>query len=151
MAKPQTSKRRTKNWTRLNTEDFKKLAETRLNEAQILLDNRKYDGAFYLAGYAVECGLKACIASRTRQGDFPPEWNVVRESFYTHSLETLCDTVFEAGVFEDTKRRDSRPEDQWTVVKEWTEKSRYEIHSEEKAGDMITSSRGVIAWLRTFW
>ena len=58
MVRVRTPRKRTANWTKLNAEDFRKLAEIRLSEAQALLDNRKFDGAFYLAGYAVECGLK---------------------------------------------------------------------------------------------
>src|SRR3712207_6924003 len=44
----------------------------RLAEARALLDAGFPDGAYYLAGYGVECGLKACIARQTRQHDFPP-------------------------------------------------------------------------------
>lgn len=29
------------------------------------------EGAYYLAGYAVECALKSCIARRTQEHDFP--------------------------------------------------------------------------------
>jgi len=30
-----------------------------------------FDGAYYLAGYAVECALKACIAKGTQRFEFP--------------------------------------------------------------------------------
>ena len=33
----------------------------RLREARALLGVRCWSGAYYLAGYAIECGLKACI------------------------------------------------------------------------------------------
>ena len=43
----------------MNTsEEIKKLAELRLEEAQILLDNGKTNGAFYLLGYTIELHLK---------------------------------------------------------------------------------------------
>src|SRR5690242_7885063 len=51
----------------VNCTDFKKLAEIRMAEARTLLKARHYDGAYYLAGYAVECALKACIAKRTKK------------------------------------------------------------------------------------
>lgn len=41
--------------------EFQRLAEARLVEAKALLDVGKWDGAYYLAGYAVELALKACI------------------------------------------------------------------------------------------
>jgi HEPN domain-containing protein len=41
--------------------DFQQLADVRLKEAKALLDLGMWDGAYYLAGYAVEVALKACI------------------------------------------------------------------------------------------
>ena len=55
----------------MNRKDLKALALTRLREAKVLLANGEYSGAYYLAGYVVECALKACIAKRTRIHDFP--------------------------------------------------------------------------------
>lgn len=135
----------------MNADDFKRLADIRLAEAQILLDNGKFDGAFYLAGYAVECGLKACIANQTRPGDFPPEWKVVKDSFYTHSLEKLFQTALNVKAFEDIRPRDARFQARWVVVKDWSEVSRYENHNEKDARDMLNSSREVLEWLKHFW
>jgi HEPN domain-containing protein len=56
----------------MNRTEFQSLAEVRIREAKALLDAGLWDGAYYLAGYAVECALKACIAKRTRAEDFPP-------------------------------------------------------------------------------
>ena len=43
----------------MNTsEEIKKLADLRLEEAIILLNNKKSNGAFYLLGYTVELYLK---------------------------------------------------------------------------------------------
>jgi hypothetical protein len=55
----------------MNRRDLQTLAKIRLKEAQALARLRLYDGAYYLAGYAVECALKACIARRTSRYDFP--------------------------------------------------------------------------------
>ena len=68
--------------------DFQKLALVRLSEAKLLLRHRKYDGAYYLAGYAVECALKACLAKRTKKYEFPPEPAAIR-NYYTHSYHDL--------------------------------------------------------------
>lgn len=46
----------------MNRSDFQDLAQIRLAEAAALLQAERFDGAYYLAGYAVECALKACIA-----------------------------------------------------------------------------------------
>jgi len=41
-----------------------------------------------LAGYAVECALKACIAKLTQQHDFPPERKFI-EDCYSHEIDKL--------------------------------------------------------------
>lgn len=41
--------------------DFQQLADSRLLEAKTLLANNLFDGAVYLAGYALELALKARI------------------------------------------------------------------------------------------
>jgi len=69
----------------MNRSDFKKLAKVRLKDAQALLEKGCYSGAYYLAGYAVECGLKACIAKQTREFDFPPDRKVI-DAVYIHDL-----------------------------------------------------------------
>jgi hypothetical protein len=45
------------------------------------------DGAYYLAGYAVECGLKACIAKETKRYEFADKKRVF--SSYSHKLQDL--------------------------------------------------------------
>ena len=51
----------------MNRGDLQLLANIRLDEAKALLAASLPAGAYYLAGYAVECGLKACIAKLTNQ------------------------------------------------------------------------------------
>ncbi len=46
----------------MNRSDLQNLATIRLRDAEVLLDNGRYDGAYYLLGYVIECALKACIA-----------------------------------------------------------------------------------------
>jgi HEPN domain-containing protein len=72
----------------LNRGDFQALAQIRLVEAKTLLDTGRFDGAYYLAGYAVECALKACISRLTREFDFPPDRRSL-ENIYTHNLVRL--------------------------------------------------------------
>ena len=42
--------------------DLEALADTRLGDATHLFKGARYSAAYYLAGYAVELGIKACIA-----------------------------------------------------------------------------------------
>jgi hypothetical protein len=68
----------------MNRTDFQQLAELRLREAEALLAAGLPDGAYHLAGYSVECALKACIAKRTQLHDFP-EKKLVNDSIRTIS------------------------------------------------------------------
>ena len=46
----------------MNKRDLEALVDLRVKEAQLLFDNKCYEGAYYLLGYALECAIKACIA-----------------------------------------------------------------------------------------
>ena len=48
----------------VDRKDLQELSKVRLKEATALLKLGLFDGAYYLAGYAVECALKACVLSR---------------------------------------------------------------------------------------
>jgi HEPN domain-containing protein len=50
---------------------FQQLAEERLAEARALLETGHPSGAYYLAGYAIECALKARIAADFRADEIP--------------------------------------------------------------------------------
>src|SRR6267154_1899434 len=65
--------------------ELRQLAEDRILDAQVLLAGQRWSGAYYVAGYAVECGLKACIARLTAEHDFPPKVKFVQDC-YTHEL-----------------------------------------------------------------
>jgi HEPN domain-containing protein len=68
----------------MNRTDLQEIAEIRLRESKALLAAGLFDGTYYLAGYAVECALKACIAKRTQEHDFPDK-KLVNDS-HTHDL-----------------------------------------------------------------
>ena len=76
----------------MNRSDFQQLADVRIDEAAVLFAQGKYDGAYYLAGYAVECGLKACIARLTSQDDYPPKPKAIHD-YYSHDIEKLLKTA----------------------------------------------------------
>ena len=71
----------------MNRIELQEISEIRLRESKALLSAGFAEGAYYLAGYAVECALKACIAKRTREHDFP-EKKQVNDS-HTHDLGKL--------------------------------------------------------------
>ena len=60
------------------------LSGIRIREARALAKLGMNDGAYYLAGYCVECALKACIAKATLRHEFPDKKRV--DLSYTHNL-----------------------------------------------------------------
>jgi hypothetical protein len=71
----------------MNRTDLKLLADDRVADARTLLAATRWSAAYYLLGYAVECALKACVASQFRQDEVPDKKIVL--DFYTHDLEKL--------------------------------------------------------------
>jgi HEPN domain-containing protein len=68
-------------------ETFQRLAEFRLDEARLLFANGHPSGAYYLAGYAIECALKARISSQFRANEIPDKALV--NGVYEHDLSKL--------------------------------------------------------------
>ena len=137
----------------MNRNDLRAIADVRLIEAKALLNKRLYDGAYYLAGYAVECGLKSCIAKKTRRYDFPDR-RIVNDS-YTHDLNQLIKVSGLQGELELEMQRDRDFEVNWAIVKDWNEASRYEQHDAQAAKSLYKAvgddRHGVLRWLRRHW
>jgi AbiV family abortive infection protein len=51
--------------------DFQDLAEERIRDAEALLAAGRFAAARYFAGLALECAMKAKIASQMREHEFP--------------------------------------------------------------------------------
>jgi len=48
----------------VNRAELQAMAEERIKDAKALLDGGRWEFAYYTAGYAVECALKACLLAR---------------------------------------------------------------------------------------
>lgn len=136
----------------MNRKDFQNLALERLKDAQALLKNRRYSGAYYMAGYAVECALKASIAAQTKEFDFPPK---DAAKLYTHDLEKLLDSAGLKSELRTARGRSPIFDAYWSAVKDWSEDARYEERSHRQARDMLAAvtdrRHGVLQWLRRHW
>ncbi len=134
----------------MTRDDLRELARTRLEDARVLLENGRFDGAYYLCGYVVECGLKACIAKQTKQYDFPDKY-IVNQS-WVHNLAKL---VITAKLPLEDMEEDKELDSNWTLVKDWSEESRYKKCDEKKARDLysaITDEKGgILQWIERYW
>ena len=108
--------------------------------------------AYYLAGYAVECGLKSCIAKAMKAEDFLDKgfaercWTRLRTAGLLYRFKAIRDA--DAAADADLSRN-------WGTVKDWNESSRYLRQTKAKAVALykaITEGKhGVLPWIKSRW
>jgi HEPN domain-containing protein len=137
----------------MNRVQFQQLAEIRVRDAEVLLNAGQWSGAYYLTGYAVECGLKACIAKLTLPHDYPDK--EFAQKCYTHNIEALV----ELGGLTSQRKADAiaKPTlgNNWIIAKDWNEKARYQQWTEPEARDLFAAITdtidGVLPWIKLYW
>src|SRR5258708_137555 len=137
----------------MDRRDLQELSKVRLKEARALLGLGLYDGAYYLAGYAVECALKACIAKRTQRHEFPDKKRV--DSSYSHNLRELLKVAGIERAYSERSRVDPVFDDNWITVEAWSEQSRYTRNQGEAARKLLAAvsdrRHGILSWLKLYW
>lgn len=137
----------------MNRKEFQNIARERLDDAQVLLRARRYSGAYYFAGYAVEYALKACIARQTKAEEFPPK--DTNRSHYTHDLATLIATAGLAADLRTEENRNARFRDNWALVRNWKAEARYQGRKRAETAQFLAAitdrSNGILQWLKTYW
>jgi len=137
---------------RLSRKDFQRLAELRAREAGALARSRNQQGAYYLAGYAVECALKACIAKKTKRHEFPPD-RAFTNKIYTHDLRVLMKEAGLQGELEKDMQANQALAVNWNTVQIWTEESRY-VTNGLNGKDLhlaVVGAHGVLPWITKHW
>jgi HEPN domain len=139
----------------LNRADLQQLAEDRVLDALALLNAGRWSGAYYLAGYAVECALKACLAKQTGLHDFPDK--ALAQRAFTHNVVELLDL---AGLrlqlrLDTTPAANPALGVNWQHVKDWDERTRYQQMTEAQALSLYhavtDTSNGVLPWIKGHW
>lgn len=134
----------------LSQTELRSLAELKLRDSKLLLDNSSYSNAYYLAGYVVELGLKACVARQIRQDEIPDR--EVLKGIYTHNFDSLAGL---AGLKADLKKQqdaDHMFQAYWGIVAEWSPDTRYDIQ-DSMAAQLLWQSiadpeHGVLKWIK---
>ena len=128
--------------------EFQTLAQQRIKEARTLFaaDPDCASGSYYLAGYAVECALKACIVKLSVEDFYRKSLGA---NYFSHDLKKLLDY---AGL-----TLPARPvvQENWRRVILWTEESRYRIRTVAQAQASLDAiddpAEGILTWLVTQW
>lgn len=130
----------------LDKKEIKKIAKARLKDAEVLVDSRRYDGAIYICGYAVELGLKARICKTLKWPGFPSTKNEFKDyrSFKTHNLDVLLHlTGIESKIKTELLA-------EWSAVAAWDPESRYNPIGNASPSDaqlMLSSASSLLAKL----
>ena len=96
----------------------------RLAEAKCLLAGSNPCGAYYLAGYAVECAIKACIAKQTQQGDFPDKKRA--NDAFEHGLDKLITVALLQDLLNQESKASQKFDNNWAIVKDWNVEKHYD-------------------------
>ena len=129
------------------------LAQAKLDDALLLSKHKRFSNAYYLGGYTVELGLKACIAERIAVATIPDK--KVINAVFTHSRDQLIGI---AGLRKELKdKQDSDPDfhTNWGIVTKWSPDSRYDSRDSYSCQIFLeavaNSKHGVFRWIKTYW
>lgn len=122
----------------------------------MLLDGNRWSAAYYVSGYAVECGLKACVLKRVAD---EPQIIYADKKFsekcWTHSIEDLVLLANLAETRDSDAKLNEELKGNWLIVKDWKETARYTMNSEQQARKLYNAithrPNGVMIWIRDRW
>jgi HEPN domain-containing protein len=137
----------------LTKNDLERLAQVRLDDALFLLQAGRSSSAYYLAGYAVELALKACIAKLMQPNVIPDKGFI--NAIYTHKLDSLLSTAGLRPQFDVDAKADKEFAAYWAIANNWNEESRYEFWDPISAATLLQavneSDHGVFRWVKKHW
>jgi hypothetical protein len=137
----------------LKRTDLRAAAQSKLDDAVILLNHQRYSNAYYLAGYAVEIGLKACIAAQITAETIPDA--VFIKNIFNHHFPTLVGLAGLAPVLKERQDKDANFAANWTLCGEWRPDKRYESIDSTSSQYLLTAiadkTSGVFEWIKTYW
>jgi hypothetical protein len=133
--------------------DLQAMAQAKLDDAGLLAGNKRFSNSYYLAGYAVELGLKACIAKQV-SAETIPDKSLLR-GILDHKFMALVGLAGLTTALKEQQDKDPNFAANWAVVSEWSPDSRYEakdVMSAELIHQAIADPKsGVLQWIKAHW
>ena len=143
----------------MNQAELRQMAAKRIHDANALLNGSRWEFAYYVSGYVVECALKSCLLARIVHTAwvFEDKWKA--QDCQTHDFGEL---VRLAGLTDELNARLSTSAaagdtfvSNWGTVLQWKVTTRYASKSEAEARDLFNAIThkpdGVLRWLRKYW
>jgi HEPN domain-containing protein len=137
---------------------LQRLAKERLKDAKALLGRKRWSGAYYLCGYAIECALKACLLRYLGESEAVfGDRDDLRElaKCWTHDVVALVDLAGLRAELEADCGANALFKKFWLVTKAWKETSRYDEMTEAEARALYEAVShnpdGVFRWMQSRW
>jgi hypothetical protein len=139
----------------LNRTLLHQLTEERVRDAQALLAGAQWSGAYYLAGYAVECALKSCVLAHVDRTGVIFQDRRYAERCWTHDLVELVKLADLEPRLGLAVSGNADLQQNWSIAQGWSESSRYELRTRAEAQalfDAVTDpSNGILPWIKMHW
>lgn len=139
----------------MNRTHLQQLSGARIEDARALLAANQWSGAYYLAGYALECALKSCVLAYIEQTGIIFEEKQYAQKCWTHDIEVLVGQAGLAGERDKAINANLKFGRHWVTVKDWSESSRYRLSTQsqaEKLFEALTDNTDeVLPWVKKFW
>lgn len=133
--------------------DLQLVAQAKIDDAEALLQLGRASNAYYLAGYAIEIGLKACIAKQIA-ADTIPELSFIR-SIYDHDLQKLAKVAGLSALLKEAQDKNPTFAANWAIVCEWRPDMRYSdidvATTQVMLGAVTDHANGVLPWIKAHW
>ncbi|WP_277057116.1 HEPN domain-containing protein [Trichlorobacter lovleyi] len=131
----------------IQEKELRRIAEARLKDATALLNAKRYDGATYLCGYAIELTLKARICKTLKWLEFPSANNEFKnyQSFKVHNLDVLLHLSGKEDLIK------TKFFAEWSAVAAWDPTSRYQSVGTVRKADaelMIAATKALLGSLK---
>jgi hypothetical protein len=136
----------------LPRQTLQRLASAKVEDARLLFNNKRYSNSYYLYGYGIELGLKACVARQISAETIPDR--AILRGVLTHKFPELVALAGLTGELQ-SRRQDQDFDVRWSVVSAWSEETRYDMIDAVVATAMHDAiehqQHGIMAWLKSHW
>ena len=139
----------------MNKAEAKQFADAWIVDARAPLDEGRWHATYYLVGYTLECGLKACVLAHIDNTGIIFQDRKFAEKCFTHDLEALV----KAADLESIRGLDIQANADlginWQIVKDWNVDIRYQDKSGFDAKRLYQAvtdnANGVLPWIKNRW
>ena len=139
----------------MTTAELQQMAVERIKDAKALLDGSRWEFAYYVAGYAVECALKSCLLARMTHTGWIFQDKAKIEECLTHDFDKLVILAGLKSELTSALAAGTAFAGFWVEVTKWKVISRYTTKTEPEARalyEAITNDPdGVLKWIQKYW